>query len=211
MEKIEKKLNPFIYIFYKAEIETIILILKTGEIFSIPTKEGKSKLIQNIFDKDNKNEIIAFAISPNQEYIIAVLSNFKLLVLSYDNLSKINECDLDDNDMSDITKDNSLCKQACISFKSSGDIFGVAYTINEGVKCLVRNNQLKLIKGPGRADDNIVFSVGEKPLKNLEPILSFMPSGSLIAEVLLLFMIKIITKLFLLKKIVYVMVSLILL
>ena len=181
MEKIEKKLNPFIYIFYKAEIETIILILKSGEIFSIPIKEGKSKLIQNIFDKDDKNEIIAFEISPNQEYIIAVLSNFKLLVLSYDNLSKINECDLDDKDMSDITKDNSLCKKANISFKSSGDIFGVAYTINEGVKCLVRNNQLKLIKGPGRADDNIVFSVGEKPLKNLEPILSFMPSGSLIA------------------------------
>ena len=73
METIEKKVNPFIHIFYKAEIDTIILVLKTGEIFSIPTKEGKSKLIQNICDKGIKNEIIAFEISPNQEYIIAVL------------------------------------------------------------------------------------------------------------------------------------------
>ena len=184
MEKIEKKENPFIYIFYKAEIESIILILKTGEIFLIPINDSKSKLIQNICEKNDKNtsnEIIAFELSPNQEYIIAVLSNFKIVVLSYDSLSKINECDLDDNDMSDITKDNNICKQAYISFKSSGDIFGIVYTINNGVKCMVRNNQLKLIKGPGRADDNIVFSVGEKPLSNLEPILSFMPSGSLIA------------------------------
>ena len=181
IEKIEHKINPFIYIFYKAEIDTIILIFKSGEIFSIPTNEGKSKLVQNICDKNIKNEIIAFEISPNQEYIISVLSNFKIVVLSYDTLSKINECDLDDNDLSDITKDNCLCQKADISFKTSGDIFGVAYMINGGVKCLVRNNQLQLIKGPGRADDNIVFSVGEKPLKNLEPILSFMPSGSLIA------------------------------
>ena len=42
---------------------------------------------------------------------------------------------------------------------------------------MVRDSQLKLIKGPGRADDKIVFSVAEKPLSKLEPILSFMPSG----------------------------------
>ena len=181
MEKIEKGQNPFISIFYKAEIESVILILKTGEIFSISLNETKSKLIQNILEKNSSNEIISLELSPNQEYIIAVISNFKIYVLSYDNLSKLNECDLDDNDLSDIAKDNSLCKKAYISFKSSGDIFGVIYAINDGVKCLVRNNQLKLIKGPGRADGNIVFSVGEKPLQNLEPILSFMPSGSLIA------------------------------
>ena len=181
MDKIEKKENPFLYIFYKAEIETIILVLRSGEIFSIPTNDQKSKLIINLCDKKINNEIIALEISPNQEYIIAVLSNFKIVVLSYDSLSKINEGNLDDGDLSDISKDNNICKKANISFKSSGDLFGIAYSINDGVKCMVRDSQLKLIKGPGRADDNIVFSVAEKPLKNLEPILSFMPSGSLIA------------------------------
>ena len=181
MDQLEAKKNPFLYIFYKAEIETIILILKSGEIFTIPTGDQKSKLIQNICDKKINNEIIAIEISPNQEYIIAVMSNFKIIVLSYDTLTKINECDLDDGDLSDITKDNNICKKAHISFKSAGDLFSISYTINDGVKCLVRDSQLKLIKGPGRADDKIVFSVGEKPLKNLEPICSFMPSGTLIA------------------------------
>ena len=181
MDQLEKKINPFLYIFYKAEIETIILVLKTGEIFNIPTNGEKSKLLINLCDKKINNEIISMEISPNQEYIIAVLSNFKIIAISYDNLSKINECDLDDGDLSDTSKDNNICKKAYISFKSSGDLFGVSYTINNGVKCMVRDSQLKLIKGPGRADDKIVFSVAEKPLSKLEPILSFMPSGSLIA------------------------------
>ena len=181
IDQLEKKENPFIYIYYKSEIETIILVLKSGEIFNIPINEQKSKLIINLCNKQINNEIIAIEISPNQEYIIAVLSNFKIIVLSYDTLNKINECDLDDGDLSDISKDNYICKKANISFKSTGDLFGIAYTINDGVKCMVRDSLLKLIKGPGRADDNIVFSVGEKPLKKLEPILSFMPSGSLIA------------------------------
>ena len=181
MDQLEKKENPFIYIYYKSEIETIILVLKSGEIFNIPINEQKSKLIINLCNKQINNAIIAIEISPNQEYIIAVLSNFKIIVLSYDTLNKINECDLDDGDLSDISKDNYICKKANISFKSTGDLFGIAYTINDGVKCMVRDSLLKLIKGPGRADDNIVFSVGEKPLKKLEPILSFMPSGSLIA------------------------------
>jgi len=181
MDQLEKDINPFLYIFYKAEIETIILVLKTGEIFNIPVNDEKSKLIINLCDKKINNEIIAMQISSNQEYIIAVLSNFKINVLSYDNLAKINECDLDDGDLSDISKDNNICQKAYISFKSSGDLFGISYTINNGVKCMVRDSQLKLIKGPGRADDSIVFSVAEKPLSKLEPILSFMPSGSLIA------------------------------
>ena len=181
MDQLEQKINPFLYIFYKAEVETVILVLKSGEIFSIPTNEQKSKLMTNLCDKKLNNEIIAIQISSNQEYIVAVLSNFKIIVLSYDTLTKINECDLDDGDLSDISKDNNICKKAYISFKSSGDLFGISYTINDGVKCMVRDSQLKLIKGPGRADDNIVFSVAEKPLKKLEPILSFMPSGSLIA------------------------------
>ena len=181
MELLDKKINPFSYIFYKAEIEAIILVLKTGEIFSISTNGKKSNLVLNLCDKKINNEILSIEISPNQEYIIAVLSNFKIVVLIYDTLTKINECDLDDGDFSDISKDNYICKKAYISFKSSGDLFGVAYTINDGVKCLVRDSQLKLIKGPGRADDNIVFSVAEKPLKKLEPILSFMPTGSLIS------------------------------
>ena len=168
-ELLDKKINPFLYIFYKAEIETIFLVLKSGEIFSIPINDQKSKLVLNVSDKKINNEIISIEISPNQDYIIAVLSNFKIVVLSYDTLIKKNECDLDDGDLSDISKDKNknICQKAYISFKSSGDLFGIAYTINDGVKCMVRDSKLKLIKGPRRSDDTIVFSVAEKPLNNL--------------------------------------------
>ena len=79
MDKLEKKTNPFLSIFYKAEVETIILVLKSGELFSIPTNDQKSKLITNLCDKKINNEIIAIEISSNQEYIVAVLSNFKII------------------------------------------------------------------------------------------------------------------------------------
>lgn len=42
-------------------------------------------------------------------------------------------------------------------------------------------NQMKVIKGPARADDKSVFSVSEKPLINLQKPISFMPNGSLVA------------------------------
>jgi len=40
---------------------------------------------------------------------------------------------------------------------------------------------MKVSKGPARADDKSVFSVSEKPQKNLQKSVSFMPSGSLVA------------------------------
>lgn len=44
MGQIEKKINPFLYVFYKSEIETVILILKSGEIFNNFYKWAKIKI-----------------------------------------------------------------------------------------------------------------------------------------------------------------------
>lgn len=79
--------------------------------------------------KKINNEILAIEILPNQEYILAVLSNFKINILSYDTLNKIKECDLDDGDFNDISKDNNIFKNAYISFKSSGDLFAISYVM----------------------------------------------------------------------------------
>ena len=59
----------------------------------------------------------------------------------------------------------------------------INYAINGGHKCLTRDvqNDLKVSKGPARADDKSVFSVSEKPLPHLQNPISFMPSGSLVA------------------------------
>ena len=178
MTEIDNKKNPFIYLIYKSEIESIIIGLKTGELIIINTNENTSQIKKIIEDPNIK--IISMETSPNQEIIVIILSNFKLITLSYDTFSKLNECDLDDGDLSDISKEKE-CEEAEISFKSNGDLFGVIYKINNGYKCLVRDNKLNIIKGPARADNKIVFSVAEKPIEYLGNKISFMPSGSLIA------------------------------
>lgn len=131
MDLLEKKINPFLYFFfYKSEIETIIVVLKSGEIFNIPINDDqRSKLIINLCDKNVNNEIIEIEISSNQEYIIAILCNFKINALSYDTLNKINECELDDEDLSDIYKDNNIGKNSYISFNLSGDFFDNIYIL----------------------------------------------------------------------------------
>lgn len=45
-------------------------------------------------------------------------------------------------------------KDACISWRGDSSIFVINYAINGGHKCLTRDvqNQLKVAKGPARAD-----------------------------------------------------------
>jgi len=57
-------------------------------------------------------------------------------------------------------------KEAQISWRGDSAIFVVNFYINGGFKCLTRDaqNDMKVTKGPARADDKAVFSVSEKPL-----------------------------------------------
>lgn len=59
----------------------------------------------------------------------------------------------------------------------------VNYAINGGRKCLTRDLQksLQVMKGPAKADNQVVFSVSEAPVQDLRGAMCFMPSGSLIA------------------------------
>lgn len=85
------------------------------------------------------------------------------------------EQDLDDNDLTfydkkePIQDSDKVCSDACISWRGDSQIFEVNYKINGGHKCLTRDVQqgLKVAKGPARADDKSVFSVAEKPIKDL--------------------------------------------
>lgn len=73
-----------------------------------------------------------------------------------------------------------------ITWKGDSKIFACNYAINGGFKCLTRDTDMNIIKGPARADkDNVaeknVFSVSEKPVIDMYLPVSMMPSGSLIA------------------------------
>ena len=70
-----------------------------------------------------------------------------------------------------------------ISWREDSLSFVINYSINGGRKCLTRDviKNLLVIKGPARADYQVVFSVSEKPIPSLELPISMMPSGSLVA------------------------------
>ena len=55
----------------------------------------------------------------------------------------------------------------------------INYQINGGRKCLTRDvkKNLKVVKGPARADNQAVFSVSEAPVSTLELPVCFMPNG----------------------------------
>ena len=178
MTAIENKENPFLFITYKPEIDCIILGFSSGDLSTISINEGQSSNISLV--SDEKVKLIAMKASPNQEHIIAVLSNYTLLLISYDTLSVINKCSVDDNDLSKVNESDIL-KEADISFKQNGDLFAVNYNVNNGYKCIVRDMKLNVFKGPARADNKIVFSVAEAPLDYMSSLVSFQPNGSLIA------------------------------
>lgn len=62
-------------------------------------------------------------------------------------------------------------------------MFQINYRINGGFKCLTRDVEqgMEVMKGPSRADETFVLSVAEKPLKDLQRPICFMPSGSFAA------------------------------
>ena len=67
-----------------------------------------------------------------------------------------------------------------ISWQGDSSMFVINYRINGGRKCLTRDfkNNLRVVKGPARADNQAVFSVSEAPVSTLEQPVCFMPNGS---------------------------------
>jgi len=88
------------------------------------------------------------------------------------------QADLDDGDGTS----GGLATSASISWRGDSSIFVVNIEIDGGFKCLTRDAQnLNVIKGPARADDQTVFSVAEKPIAHLTKPCCIMPNGSLVA------------------------------
>ena len=178
MSSIDSNENPFRFLTYKPELESVIIAIESGDIITLPISEAKASITSLV--QNEKAKLIAMEASPNQEHIVCVLSNYTLLLLSYDTLTIINQCAIDDGDLSKV-EEGKQCEHAAISFKQSGDLFCVGYAINGGYKCLVRDMKLNIMKGPARADNKIVFSVAEAPLDYMANFASFQPNGSLIA------------------------------
>lgn len=171
---------------YKNEDESVHLILASGIYLNIDTESEKYK-IQNLFanftediNQSQKN-ILTAEVSPNLEYILLVASNFKIQLINYEFEPILTWKDLDDLDGSNPELDSFLCQSASVSWRGDSAFFCVLYSINGGRKCLVRDTKFNIIKGPARADNKVVFSTAEGVNKNLGNLISWQPSGSLIA------------------------------
>jgi hypothetical protein len=158
LESITKENIRFFY--YKNEEESIHIVLSAGEYIRITTnnKYQIDKLTEG-------KQVLCVEVSPNLEYIAVALSDFTLMLLSYE-FELINCCALDDEDLSDSTKD-SECPEASISWRGDTQYFASLYSINGGKKCLVRDTKLNILKGPARADNKVVFSVAASPVPSI--------------------------------------------
>lgn len=100
----------------------------------------------------------------------------------------LHEAPIDDNDLTfpDDKKPAAGSKSvvdANISWRGDSNVFVVNYEVmNLGRKCLTWqiNPNFKVTKGPARADNQVVFSVSERPLPYLQKAFAFMPNGSLV-------------------------------
>ena len=165
---------------YKNEDESLHMLLSSGIYINLDTTTEKF-IIDSFLPPSCDTKILCAELSPNLENILIVASDFKIMLINYEFEIIIDWKDLDDGDMSDISKDNFICKEASASWRGDSAFFCVLYEINGGRKCLVRDNKFVIFKGPARADNKVVFSVAEAPLKNLSNIVSWQPSGSLIS------------------------------
>jgi elongator complex protein 1 len=86
-------------------------------------------------------------------------------------------------DDGDCTNPEEYIGKAAISWRGDSSLFQINYQIGDGFKSLTRDpsQNLKVFKGPARSDNNTVFSVSEKPVKELGRPICFMPNGSFVA------------------------------
>ena len=163
---------------YIQELGGVNFTYMSGAMYLLRTSEKTVEEVGDIPDG-----ILAAAWSPNQDYL-AVASKTQLLLLTPEFEVPMEQA-LDDDDMTfeagQKEKDKTI-KDARISWRGDSQIFVCTYWINGGRKCLTRDmtKSMQVTKGPARADNQVVFSVAEKPLPQLELPTCIMPNGSLV-------------------------------
>ena len=106
-----------IQIFYKSENNEIIIFLQNGILLKLNVEKKVVDVITFVTD-----QILCLEISPSLEFIAVATNTFKLYLFNNE-LELIKSTDLDDNDLSNKTHDNSICKEANISWRGDNQVY----------------------------------------------------------------------------------------
>lgn len=181
----EDDLGPvrLVAIEYVQEMEGVVMAYSSGQICLYEVGTQQLKEVGGVPDA----AIIAAKWSPNEEYYAVATDEGKIMLFTPE-WDVLYEKEIDDDDLTfregqEVTEDDKYVGQACISWRGDSTMFQINYSINGGFKCLTRDVEqgMEILKGPARADEKFVLSVAEKPIKELQRPISFMPSGSLAA------------------------------
>ena len=121
--------------------------------------------------------------SPNEEKLVLATKAGNLLILDTEFEPKC-ETTIDDGDCTG-NPESLPISSACVSWRGDAKFLTVHYGVLDGRKALTRDINLAVFKSVARADPEggVVQSVSEKPVKHLQNIVAYQPSGSLIASV----------------------------
>jgi len=143
--------------------------MQTGAVLTI----DEAKNIETVAEMPDK--ILAVKWSPTEEHLVLATGKFLLLLDSQLNPQK--ETPIDEDELEAL--------RASISWSADGKLFAICYNTGKGSKCLQRNMQLEIIRGPAKADPEggLIQSVSEKPVEGLLEKIAIMPSGSYVLGV----------------------------
>ena len=172
--------SELVMIAFVQEFGGVSLAYKVGNMYTVKFG-GSTPVVAEV--GEIPDGILAASWAPNQDHL--AVATTKLMLLLTPEFDVPMEQALDDDDLtfdqSDKVRDSAI-KDACISWRGDSQIFVCTYWINGGRKCLTRDvsQGMQVTKGPARADNQVVFSVAEKPIPTLALPTCIMPNGSLV-------------------------------
>lgn len=126
----------------------------------------------------NDDGITGGSVSPGQDYIYVVTNNNTLIQLDME-FDMVKEVPLDDHQT-----EKAEGYKPRFSWKADGSFFAINIQTDIGRKCHTRDEMMGIFRSPSLSDpdpEGLVQSVSEKSRANMNQLVSWQPSGGIVA------------------------------
>jgi elongator complex protein 1 len=154
------------------EEECVLCVGEDGSIFTVG-REGEVDV-----KAQNEDGIAGASLSPTQDYLYLLTNNRTLIQLNKE-FDLVSEIPLDE-------AEEVLATQPHFSWRADASHFVINYETVNGHKALTKDQMMGTFISPARSDpkeDGLVQSVSERGKKQMLGLVSWQPSGSVIAGV----------------------------